>query len=65
LRDNIHNILSKINCESGIFYFDNSDFLDKYGWAIDPSNGVDKNHLSYEGETAIGIALQELIKNIA
>ncbi|WP_407713319.1 hypothetical protein ACJJWD_14485 [Comamonas testosteroni] len=64
LRDKIHDILLRINCDSGIFYFDNSEFLDKYGWASDPSGGVDKNHLSYEGETAIGIALQKFVKNI-
>ena len=64
LRDKIHDILSRINCDSGIFYFDNSEFLDKYGWASDPSGGVDRNHLSYEGETAIGIALQKFVKNI-
>lgn len=61
IRDALHDLLSNACKEAEVYYFDNQEFLEKYGWNKDKANNLDKHHLSHEGEMALGVALQNCL----
>lgn len=64
VRVNVNSTVEAAASVAGFNYFDNTKFVEEYGYLIDSAGNIDIHHLTHRGELAYGQELQNFMENI-